>query len=89
MNKIKSGIAAVVGGVKDYAKENKAVHKEALDTVSAEQKRKIATLTASAGNSGDTPMGGNQVYDAASELAKRIKTERGITIGNSIRNRMK
>lgn len=96
MNKIKSAIGAavrtasgVVAGVKDYEAQNKAVHAEALATVSAEQKKRISTLQASAGNSGDTPMGGNQVYDAAESLAKRIKTERGISLGSSVRNRLK
>lgn len=92
MNKIKSAIGeavktarGVAAGVKDYAKENKAVHNEALATVSAEQKKRISTLQSSAGNEGATPMGGNQVYDAASELADRLKNERGISLGNSIR----
>lgn len=73
---------AVGSGVVDYRKKNAAVHKEALNTVGAEQQRRIANVGSS---QSATPYGTNAFYGKAEEEARRLKKERNISLKSSVR----
>lgn len=77
----------IVGGTKDYIKANNAVHKEALVKVGAKQNAMIDNIKRNAGNA-PTPMGTNEFYGKASAEAKKLKKERGISLGGSIKKRL-
>lgn len=78
----------IVGGTKDYMRENRAVHKEALESTGHEQRAMVENIHRNAGNA-PTPMGTNEFYGKAEMKAKKLKQERGISLKSSIAKRLK
>lgn len=78
-------VKAVATGVADYHKKNKKIHADALNVVGAEQKHRIANV----GKHGSpTPYGTNAFYGKASETAKQMKKEQGVSLRASVRSKL-
>lgn len=76
---------AVATGVADYHAKNKKIHKDALNKVGAEQRERIQNV----GQPGaPTPYGTDAFYGKASETAKQMKKEQGVSLRSSVRSKL-